>query len=385
MRVLYIQPSPVPPPADHALARCGLVSRRQQREDIPPIWYSEAEQVEKAFGPGSWPRYKRDRFQYRWILASGYQGRSLRVLWFYVTEARRAHREQPIECVIAYAHLATAFCGIAIKFLTGARLVVEVVTSPDRVFLNDRPRPTLGDRLQRLYSDVCLHISMWACDCAHLLYPQQLDSYPLLRKVRRTVFHDWVPISSIPRQEDNGPVYIALVGAPWYLKGVDVLVAAFRRLAPDFPAAGLKIVGHFPDRANLEALTGGDKRIEILAALPYKETLRIIGQAAVFVLPSRCEGMGRVLLEAMAAGVPVVGSDVGGIPSLIRDGENGFLFPVGNVDALEARLRQLLSDPALRTKMGECGYRRAQTEFSEQVYSERFIEMVERAAGRPTP
>jgi L-malate glycosyltransferase len=89
--------------------------------------------------------------------------------------------------------------------------------------------------------------------------------------------------------------------------------------------------------------------------------------------------MGRVLLEAMAAGVPVIGSNVGGIPSLVRDGENGFLFPSGDVNALEARLRQLLSNPALRESMGARGYEMAHGEFSEDVYVDRFVTMIETA------
>ena len=87
--------------------------------------------------------------------------------------------------------------------------------------------------------------------------------------------------------------------------------------------------------------------------------------------------MGRVVLEAMAAGVPVVGSNVGGIPTLIRDGENGFLFPEDDVRALESRLRQLLSSRELRTRLGDRGRAMAMTEFSDAAYVGHFVKMIE--------
>jgi glycosyltransferase involved in cell wall biosynthesis len=272
-----------------------------------------------------------------------------------------------------------ALCGIAIKLLTGAKLVVEIATSPDRSYLNIRPDPTLADQLRKFYSDICLHISMWSCDCVHLLYPEALNAYPLLRGVRRAVFHEFVPVSAVPRHESGGDPYVLLVGAPWYLKGADVLVNAFRMVSRDFPEVRLKIMGHFPVRDQLGALIHSDDRIDILPPGSHPETLEVISRACLLVLPSRCEGMGRVLLEAMAAGIPVVGSKVGGIPVLIRDGENGFLVPPGDVPALEDRMRRLLSDSELRRRMGARGYEIAHSEFNEKVYVDCFTRMIETA------
>src|SRR5690606_20549363 len=109
-----------------------------------------------------------------------------------------------------------------------------------------------------------------------------------------------------------GDPYILLVGAPWYLKGVDLLVDAFTGLMADYPNVRLRLRGHYPDRTALMALIAGNERIEILKPVLNQKALEIIAGASVLVLASRCEGMGRVLIEAMAAGVPVVGSDVGG-------------------------------------------------------------------------
>jgi glycosyltransferase involved in cell wall biosynthesis len=271
-----------------------------------------------------------------------------------------------------------------LKLLTGARLIIEIATSPDLIYITERARPGLRERAMKRYSDLCLHLSLFAADRAHLLYPAQLRAYPLLRKTPRSVFHEFVPVSIIePDAETEREPYVLMAGNPWYLKGADLLISAFLALSADFPGVSLKLLGHYPDRAELDALTRHSPAIQILAARPHPEALRIIGSATVLVLPSRCEGLGRVLIEAMAAAVPVVGSDVGGIPMLVRDGDNGYLFPSENATALAARLRQLLEDPALRRRMGESGYARAHGELNEETYVREFARMVAAAvAGR---
>jgi len=271
-----------------------------------------------------------------------------------------------------------------VKLLTGARLIIEIVTCPDLVYVTERARPTLHDRVMKFYSDICLHLSLFLSDRVHLLYPTQLCSFSALRKMPRSVFHEFVPVSIIDRDEERElrEQYVLLVGAPWYLKGADILIEAFLRLAGDFPDIKLKLLGYYPDRTELQALTRGSGQIEILQARPHPEALKIIKGATVVVLPSRCEGLGRVLIEAMAAAVPVIGSDVGGIPMLIRDGENGFLVPVGDHQMLSIRLRQLLDDEQLRRKMGESGYVRAHRELNEETYAREFAGMIRAAVSR---
>ncbi|MGH7408686.1 MAG: glycosyltransferase, partial [Candidatus Methylomirabilales bacterium] len=86
---------------------------------------------------------------------------------------------------------------------------------------------------------------------------------------------------------------------------------------------------------------------------------RIVAALSVFVLPSANEGMGRVLVEAMAAGVPVIGTRVGGIPSVIADGECGLLVEPGDVVGLSGAIGKLLADGLLAARMGAAGRRRA--------------------------
>jgi glycosyltransferase involved in cell wall biosynthesis len=84
----------------------------------------------------------------------------------------------------------------------------------------------------------------------------------------------------------------------------------------------------------------------------------------VFVLPSRSEGMSNTLLEAMAAGLPIVASRVGGNPEIIEDECSGLLFRAGDVSQLIARLKALVQNPALRQKLGRAARKRAESKFS---------------------
>jgi glycosyltransferase involved in cell wall biosynthesis len=380
MRILYIQATVVPPPKDLQTDRFFLLSEKLEGDILQPVWYSSPEQVEAVFGPNSYPVYTAGRFRYHWFFISSYQGLSGRIaaFWFVLRKGMELHRERKYDCIVAYSHMTTGLLAGFLKILTRGRLILEIATTPSLAYVTERARPTLRDRLMHLYSDFCLHVSTLLSDRFHLLYPGQLAKYILPRKVRNSVFHEFVPVSIIEKmcEKEKSEAFVLLVGAPWYLKGADLLIEAFLRLASDFPSVKLKILGHYPERRELDRMMGGSQQIEILKARSHREVLRIISQASILVLPSRCEGVARVLIEGMAAGVPLIASDAGGIPFIVRDGENGSVFPSGDSRALEKRLRELLANPEMRRRMGDNGYQRAHEDFNERVYVEEFSRMV---------
>jgi len=383
MRILYVHSTVLPPPTDLRTDRFRLLSTALEGDVLQPIWFPTAGEVEAMFGPGSYPVYTVGRFRYHWFLSPtrGFRKR-LETFRFYLRKGRELHRERPFDCIVVYSHMTTALCAALLKLFTGAKLIVEVVTSPHLAYIAERAKPGLRMRAMKFYSDICLHLSIFASDRAHLLYRQQLDAYPLLRGTPNSVFHEWVPVSIIERDGDRDSTghYVLLVGAPWYLKGADLLIKAFLSLAAEFPEYKLKLMGHYPDRAELDEMSGDSPQIEILPPRPHAEALKIIAGAEIMVMPSRCEGLSRAIIEGMASAIPVIGSDVGGIPTLVRDGENGFLFPGGDWVALAARLRQLLLDPALRRRMGDTAWSRAHGELNETIYVREFARMVEATA-----
>jgi glycosyltransferase involved in cell wall biosynthesis len=376
----------VPPPKNQQIDRFFLLSEHLEGDVLQPIWTRNPEHIRAAFGADAFPVYTSGRFRYHWLLqpAKGWRG-TISSFLFCIREGLRIHREARIDCIVTYSHMTTALFGVVLKLMTGARLIVEIVTAPQLVYKTERPKLTFRDRLMRLYSDLCLHVSLLAGGRAHLLFPSQLEGYPLLRKVQRWVFPEFLPASMIRPSDEAPQPYVLMVGAPWYLKGADRLIESFLALAEDFPGIQLKIIGHYPDAGELRALARGSERIEIIKAMPYPEIVEAIRKCLVLAVPSRCEGTPRVIMEAMAAGVPVIASDVGGIPDLIRQGETGFIVAGGNTQELEMRMRQLLSDPELRARLGQKAGARARSAWNEKAYVKHFTRMIEAAASRSQP
>lgn len=136
------------------------------------------------------------------------------------------------------------------------------------------------------------------------------------------------------------------------VKGFDLLLEAFVAF-DDGPSAQarLAIVGDGPERGALEALAdrlGQKARVIFTGWMP--DVREALWAADAFVLAGRNEGMGRAFVEAMAAGVPVIGTDVGGVATVIRHETNGLLVPAGDRDALVAAMRRMKEDSAWRSK-----------------------------------
>jgi glycosyltransferase involved in cell wall biosynthesis len=385
MRILYVHSTLVPPPTDVNTDRFYLLSESMEGDVLQPIWFRTPEEVEARFGPGSYPVHTVGKFRYHWFLIPDrdIKGR-FAIFRFILRKGRELYRERGYQCIVAYSHQTTGLMAALLKLVTGARLIIEIVGTPQNSYITESPNPGVARYGMRLYSDICLHLSAFFADRFHFLFPRQLDYYPLLRKAKNSVFHEFVPVSMIGRAEEIGKatdqaeeLYVLQVGAPWYLKGVDVLIKAFAEVAPEFPNARLKLLGFYPGQEDLLELTRDAPQVEVLRARPNPETLEIVKRAAIMATPSRTEGLPRVIMEAMAAGLPVIASDVGGISTLVHDGENGYLIPIGDHHALAVRLRELLSDASLRRRMGDAGYIRAHSELNEQAYVREFTRMIE--------
>ena len=148
-------------------------------------------------------------------------------------------------------------------------------------------------------------------------------------------------------------VRVVMIGRLADGKGFEDLLAAVDRMEADL---SVYLVGDGPLRESLVAEIEDRGLSETVHMLGYREDVpAILAASDVAVLPSYREGTPRVLTEAMASGLPVVATDIAGIPEQISDGENGFLIEPGDIDALVDRLEQLTSDPALREEFGTAG------------------------------
>lgn len=159
-------------------------------------------------------------------------------------------------------------------------------------------------------------------------------------------------------------------------KGVELLLKATPRLRS---AWCLRVLGAGPLRDSLhqQALTlGVDEHVRFDAPRPSSQVPDYLNQLDVLVLPSRTqsnwkEQFGRVLIEAMACGVPVIGSTCGEIPNVI--GDAGLIFPEGDADALHSRLSQLMDDPDLHQQLRQAGRDRVLKHFTQAEIARRTV------------
>jgi sugar transferase (PEP-CTERM/EpsH1 system associated) len=173
-------------------------------------------------------------------------------------------------------------------------------------------------------------------------------------------------------------VLIGTVGRLARVKDQRTLLAAFARVNERLPAMRdrlrLVLVGDGPlfDELAGQARSLGIEQ-QLWMAGDREEVPALLAMMQVFVLPSLAEGISNTILEAMASALPVVATSTGGNPELVKDGDNGYLVPVADADALAARLQQLLEDPDGGRRMGLRGRQRIEREFNWDRTVDRYL------------
>jgi len=162
------------------------------------------------------------------------------------------------------------------------------------------------------------------------------------------------------------PIWIGSIAELHPNKRLDTLIRAFANIADRYPETTLMLIGGGHERARLEELIrelGLEARVRLRGHV--ENASAYLGALDIFVLPSRTEALGYVLLEAGLAGLPVSAANVGGIPEIVKDGETGMLFPSGDVTALEETLRAYLESPELVTRMSKALKEHVEAGFSK--------------------
>ncbi|MBQ0929622.1 glycosyltransferase family 4 protein [Ideonella alba] len=182
----------------------------------------------------------------------------------------------------------------------------------------------------------------------------------------------------------EAPVVLA-VGRHVAQKGFDRLLQAWARVRPGRPAAELRLIGDGPLLAAHQALA---QQLGVADSVRFLPPTPAMAQAyrdsAVFVLPSRYEGMPLVLLEAQAMGLPAVAFDCPTGPADVIAPETGVLVPDGDIDGLARALGELLDDPARRQRLGAAAIERSQRLFSPQRHTQAWTTLLQ-AVARRTP
>jgi len=174
-----------------------------------------------------------------------------------------------------------------------------------------------------------------------------------------------------PSSDEREAKRILFVGIDWERKGGPTLLTAFSQVLEAHPDASLSIVGCSPDTQDLP-------HCKAFGRVPLTSVRAHFAKASVFCLPTRLEPFGIVFVEAMASGLPIVATTVGAVPDMVLDGENGYLVPPNDPDALAERLIDVLNSPATARRLGVRGQELARSTYNWTAVGRRFRTEIDR-------
>ncbi|HEY0477135.1 MAG TPA: glycosyltransferase family 4 protein [Kofleriaceae bacterium] len=200
---------------------------------------------------------------------------------------------------------------------------------------------------------------------------------PRDRVVVKPNFVEAAPRQAVPERG----AHVLFVGRLSPEKGVATLIEAWRILGTGAPR--LVIVGDGPEAAELAARSAGIAGVELLGAQPRERVIELMADAAALVVPSTgYEGFPLVLVEAFAAGLPVVVSGIGSLATIVRDGVDGLHAPAGDAVALAAVVRGLMADPELRRRLGHGAYAAWKARFTPEHNHDQLLQVYAAARAR---
>lgn len=269
--------------------------------------------------------------------------------------------------IVCYDPLKTGLIGVILKAFFKSKLIIEVNGTYHAAQLYEGR----GWKAQ-LKGKVFPKIQKFTLQFANsikCLYAQQIESLDL--DVPTWTYSSYTDIASKPYIATSNKTIMS-IGFPAYIKGLDILITAFKTISLQAPGWKLVLIGHLKDDMSmLQKLSSGNLLIEIRNPVSFDKIPATIDQADIFVLASRSEAMGRVLVEAMARSKPRLASRVGGIPTVINEEEDGLLFESGNAEELAKQLSRLIKDETLRQKLAINANVRFNKEFTLDVYIEK--------------
>ena len=182
-------------------------------------------------------------------------------------------------------------------------------------------------------------------------------------------------LSPSPSPEGRGgQILITYIGRLESVKGVDDFLAAAVAVKKKYPEIVVQVVGWFMEKHPLVTQYAND----VIFTGLRTDIPEILAQTDIFVLPSYSEGLSNALMEAMASGCACIATEVGGNCYLLQNGVSGFLFPVGDREALAAHLRRLIEDPTKRDALGQAARKRIEDVFSWDVVGEQYRGLFEK-------
>jgi len=275
-------------------------------------------------------------------------------------DLKRFLKKQRVQIVQTFFESSDLWGGLVAKVMSPAKLIWS---RRDMGILRDR-KHSVAYRLMSGVPDRVFAVSEQVRQ--HCIEVDRIDPARVLTIYNGLDLSDWDNVTQPTKRA--GESVITTVGNIRRVKGHDVFIKAAAAIASQFPKATFSIAGEVlePDYfAELQALV---RELNLSDRLHFAGGITNLREhlaaADIFVLPSRSEGFSNAIVEAMAASLPVVATDVGGNAEAVQDGVSGILVKSEDVAALSAAILQLLSDPAKARQMGLEGKRLAAERFT---------------------
>lgn len=295
------------------------------------------------------------------------KGGSAARLFRYCIHVTKLCSKNHYDLIVTYDPLKTGIVGVLGSFVGKSKLIVEINGDYSNLANYSEIRNSFSRNLKRGFFLTVGRCVLQFADGIKLQYASMLEAYNVDTKDKTvSQYPNFVDVDRFENLCDEK--VILMVGYPIHIKGVDILVDAFKTIADDFPDWKLKILGWFEHEMDeLEQIIDHSQIIYQPPVNP-SEMREHTGRCGIFVSASRTEGIARVLLEAMSAEKPIIASRVGGTPAVITNDVNGLLFESENIVELADKLKKLIKNTNLRKRLASAGKSRLSNEFSNECY-----------------
>jgi glycosyltransferase involved in cell wall biosynthesis len=294
---------------------------------------------------------------------------------------KRLNKNGKFDLVVTYDPLTTGLIGVVVSRILSTKFAPEINGTYSSYYnFMDESRSKAN-----LYAKVYILIMKFVFSFSNGIkyqYPGQIAFFE--KKMKNRISTSFPNLVNLDKFTNNGEEKeILVVGFPFWRKGIDIAIQAFKLIAHKIPDWKLKILGWYPDTTLLNKYIGDCKQIYHHKPVFYQEMPFQLGKCGIVCCSSRSEGVPRILIESMMAEKPRIGTNIDGIPVLIKDGYDGFLFENENFKQLSEKILTLALDTSLRKKFGLAAKERVINEFSSEQYFSKLVSFYNKIIKHP--
>ena len=290
---------------------------------------------------------------------------------------RRFLKQQQVRIVQTFFESSDIWAGFVTKTMSNAKLIWS---RRDMGILRTR-KHEIAYRLMSGLPDAVFAVSELVR--RHCIEVDRIDPARVQTIYNGLNLDDWDTSARVHPADES---HVTTAGNIRRVKGHDIFIKAAAALVPHFPNTSFSIAGGILEPDYFEELQSLVRDLNLADRFHFLGGVTNLREhlsgADIFVLPSRSEGFSNAIVEAMAASLPVVATNVGGNAEAVQDGVSGFIVPPGEPQALAAAIEQLLADPSRAKSMGDAGKLRVADRFTTEAMMKQTVAAYANLLGR---